>query len=124
VITFLFFEIYHDSINSTNHIKLADRRDVTGKVKGGYDESPVFFMPCLIIDYYENDRLIHQSKMEHPLFRHVEHFGENEMGWHTIISQTAEFSLRCQKTAGNNKKIIISEKFDDEKNNELITINL
>jgi hypothetical protein len=124
LVSFLFFEIHRDSISNSNVLKLKEKKDIMGKLKSGYEDFSVFSIPCLLIDYYEDGIPVHNSKMEHPLFRSVEYAEDNGLRMETIQSDSGEFSLRCQRKPGKIQKIVISEKIDENTIRKIFTLNL
>ncbi|MDR0927995.1 MAG: hypothetical protein LBO69_09580 [Ignavibacteria bacterium] len=121
-IAFITFKIYKDAAKNTNAIQILNKNIVAGSFKK--DESDAInYDNYLDFQIYENGKLVGSIKIEHPLYKFVEYFDDNEFQSSIIKLDEQDFFIRLP-IKSNLIQIIIIEKLQDNAPNELTTINL
>jgi len=122
-IVFLVLRISKDSIQGKNVIEFVHKTKSLGKIKDN-NNSHFNYENYLTIDVYQQDSIIHTMVIEHPLYKHVEYSGDNNILVSKYIElNKEEFFIRLQMT-GDSNKIRISETLNNTSKKELAIIKL
>jgi hypothetical protein len=123
VIVFLVLHIKKDEGTKQNIVKLVSQTKNAGAIKRDKAQELAPSENYLTLHVYEKNQEVNKITVEHPLYKHVEYFEDNQFKTKDIALDESEFFVRIQAT-NHCDKVVVWETIKNSNPKELTTIKL